>query len=251
MSGHNRWTKIKRKKEAMGATKGKLFNKIIKELTVAARLGGGDPAGNARLRVALDLAKEANMPSENIQRAVKKGTGELEGTHYEEVRYEGYGPAGVAVIVECLTDNRSRTVADIRAAFSKGGGNMAAEHAVSWMFHRKGSIAVKAGPTEDKVMEAAIEAGASDIAEPDDGEDAVWVITTAPVDFLGVKSRLEAAKLPVGESRLEMIPLTRVTASGEMARELIDLVDALEDLDDVQKVYTNFDVDDATLAAME
>src|SRR5690349_5595961 len=132
MSGHNRWTKIKRKKEAMGATKGKLFNKLIKELTVAARLGGGDPAGNARLRAAMDLAKEANMPSEHIQRAVKKGTGELEGTHYEEIRYEGYGPAGVAMIVECLSDNRARTASDVRMAFSKGGGNLAAEGAVSW-----------------------------------------------------------------------------------------------------------------------
>jgi YebC/PmpR family DNA-binding regulatory protein len=163
MSGHNRWSKIKRYKEAQGASKGKLFTKLIKEVTVSARIGGGDPAGNARLRAAIDLAKDANMPSENIVRAVKKGTGELEGVDYEEAVYEGYGPGGVAMIVECLTDNRHRTAGDVRSSFTKGGGNLAVEGAVSWMFEKRGVIEVKAGPTEDQVMEAAIEAGADDV----------------------------------------------------------------------------------------
>jgi YebC/PmpR family DNA-binding regulatory protein len=163
MSGHNRWTKIKRQKEAMGASKGKLFTKLIKEITVAARLGGGDPAGNARLRAAMLAAREANMPFRQHHPAVKKGTGELEGVHYDEVTYEGYAQGGVAILVECLTDNRHRTAGDVRATFSKGGGNLAAEGAVAWNFQRKGSITVKAGPSEDRVMEAALEAGADDV----------------------------------------------------------------------------------------
>src|SRR5512133_3351158 len=163
MSGHNRWTKIKHKKEAHGAAKGKLFTKLIKEITVAARTGGGDPVGNARLRAAIELAKEANMPADNITRAVKKGTGELEGVAYEEAVYEGYGPGGVAMIVECLTDNRNRTAGDVRSSLAKGGGNLAAEGAVSWNFERRGGVEVKPGPTEDQVMEAAIEAGAEDV----------------------------------------------------------------------------------------
>src|SRR5512141_2945633 len=163
MSGHNRWTNIKRKVEAVGAAKGKLYTKLIKELTVAARMGGGDPAGNARLRAALDAAKDANMPSDNITRAIKKGTGELEGVNYEEAMYEGYGPGGVALIVECLTDNRNRTAGDVRSTFAKNGGNLAAEGAVSWMFDRRGVVEVKPGPTEDQVIEAALEAGADDV----------------------------------------------------------------------------------------
>src|ERR671929_726751 len=163
MSGHNRWTKIKHKKAGAGSAKGKLFTKLIKEITVAARMGGGDPAGNARLRAAIDAAREANMPSDNITRAIKKGTGELEGIHYEEVVYEGYGPGGVAMIVECLTDNRNRSAGDVRSTFAKGGGNLAAEGAVAWMFERRGVVEVKPGPTEDEVMEAAIEAGAEDV----------------------------------------------------------------------------------------
>src|SRR5512138_2314642 len=163
MSGHNRWSKIKRKKEAQGAAKGNLFTKLIKEITVAARMGGGDPSGNARLRSAIDAAKDANMPADNITRAVKKGTGELEGVSYEEVVYEGYGPGGVAMIVECLTDNRNRTAGDVRSSFTKGGGNLAAEGAVAWSFARRGVVEVRPGPSEDEVMEAAIDAGAEDV----------------------------------------------------------------------------------------
>ena len=163
MSGHNRWTKIKHKKEAQGAAKGKLFTKLIKEITVAARMGGGDPAGNARLRAAIDTAREANMPQDNITRAVKKGTGELEGVNYEEAKYEGYGSSGVALIVECLTDNKNRTAGDVRTCFSKGGGHLAAEGAVDWNFERLGVIEVKPGPSADQVEETAIEAGAEDV----------------------------------------------------------------------------------------
>jgi len=244
MSGHNRWTKIKRKKEAMGATKGKLFNKIIKELTVAARLGGGDPAGNARLRAAMDAAKEANMPSEHIQRAIKKGTGELEGTHYEEVRYEGYGPAGVAMIVECLTDNRSRTVADVRAAFSKGGGNMAAEHAVAWMFHRKGSIAVKPGPTEDQVMEKAIDAGAEDVINH--GADG-FEVRTEPDGLHAVAGALQEAGLKLGEQQWLFVPESTIKLEADNARKMLKLMELMEDCDDVQHVHANFEMDDALM----
>ncbi|HEY8211237.1 MAG TPA: YebC/PmpR family DNA-binding transcriptional regulator [Myxococcaceae bacterium] len=244
MSGHNRWTKIKRKKEAMGATKGKRFNKIIMELTVAARIGGGDPSGNFRLRAAMDAAKEANMPSDHIQRAIKKGTGELEGTSYEEVRYEGYGPGGVALIVECLTDNRSRTVADIRTAFSKGGGNMAAEHAVSWMFHRKGNIAVKPGPTEDQVMEKAIDAGAEDVinAGPDGFE-----VRTEPDHLHAVASALEKAGLKLGEQKWIFVPESSVKLDGEGAKKMVKLMELLEENDDVQHVHANFEIDDALM----
>ena len=244
MSGHNRWTKIKRKKEAMGATKGKLFNKIIKELTVAARLGGGDPAGNARLRAVMDAAKEANMPSDSIQRAIKKGTGELEGGVIEEIRYEGYGPAGVAIIVECLTDNRARTAAEVRAAFSKGGGNLAAEHAVSWMFHRKGSIAVKAGPTEDKVMEAAIEAGAEDVI--DHGADG-FDVRTEPGALHSVAAALQTAGLKLGEQKWIYVPESTIHLDGDGARKVLRLVELLEDSDDVQHVHANFEIDDALM----
>jgi len=244
MSGHNRWTKIKRKKEAMGATKGKLFNKIIKELTVAARLGGGDPAGNARLRAAMDAAKDANMPSESIQRAIKKGTGELEGGVIEEIRYEGYGPAGVAMIVECLTDNRARTAADVRTAFSKGGGNLAAENAVSWMFHRKGHIAVKPGPTEDQVMEKAIDAGAEDVINHGaDGFD----VRTEPGSLHAVAVALEKAGLKLGEQKWIYVPETTVHLDADAAKKVLKLVELLEDNDDVQHVHANFEVDDALL----
>lgn len=244
MSGHNRWTKIKRKKEAMGATKGKLFNKIIKELTVAARLGGGDPAGNARLRVAMDAAKEANMPSEHIQRAIKKGTGELEGTHYEEIVYEGYGPAGVAMLVQCLTDNRARTAADVRTAFSKGGGHLGAEGAVSWMFHKKGAISVKPGPTEDQVMEKAIDGGAEDVINlgPDGFE-----VRTEPNDLHHVAAALQKSGLSLGEQRWIYVPQNTIKLDGEQAKKMLKLMEFLEDSDDVQHVHANFEIDDALL----
>ncbi len=247
MSGHNRWTKIKRKKEAQGAAKGKLFTKLIKEITVAARMGGGDPAGNARLRAAIDLAKDANMPAENITRAVKKGTGELEGVHYEEVFYEGYGPGGVAMIIECLTDNRNRTAGDVRTTFTKGGGNMAAEGAVAWTFARRGVIEVKPGPTEDQVMEAAIDAGAEDVVNlgPDGFE-----VRTLPADLHAVGEALRR-KLAVASARITLVPKENLRVDDpEKARSLLKLVDALEELDDVQRVHGNFEIPDELLQAL-
>src|SRR5512138_914445 len=201
MSGHNRWTKIKHKKAAQGAAKGKLFTKLIKELTVAARMGGGDPAGNARLRSAIEAAKEANMPSDNVTRAIKKGTGELEGVSYEEAKYEGYGPGGVALIVECLTDNKNRTAGDVRTCFSKFGGNLAAEGAVAWNFERLGLVEVKPGPTEDAVTEAAIDAGAEDVVSL--GAEG-FEVRTHPNDLHQVAATLEK-RFPLGARRLGFV----------------------------------------------
>jgi len=244
MSGHNRWSKIKRKKEAQGAAKGKLFSKVSKEITVATRFGGGDPAGNPRLRAAMDAAKEANMPQENIARAVKKGTGELEGVSYEEVAYEGYGPGGVALIVECLTDNRNRTAGDVRTALSKGGGHLAAEGAVSWNFERRGVIEVKPGPTEDEVTEAAIEAGAEEVVSL--GADGFEVRTHAN-ELHGVAAALER-RLELGGRRLAFVPKDTVRLSEpDKARSMLKLMDVLEDLEDVQHVHANFEIDDKLL----
>jgi YebC/PmpR family DNA-binding regulatory protein len=244
MSGHNRWSKIKRQKAAMGSTKGKLFSKVIKEITVAAKQGGGDPDGNARLRVALSAAREANIPGETIQRAIKKGTGELEGASYEEVVYEGYGPGGVAVLVECLTDNRNRTASEVRIAFNKGGGNMGSEGAVAWMFHKKGSIAVKPGPTEDEVMEKAIEAGAEDVINH--GEDG-FEVRTEPAQLHHVGAALEQAGVKLGEQKWTYVPQTTVHLEGESAHKMLKLLELLEDNDDVQNVHANFEIDDALL----
>jgi YebC/PmpR family DNA-binding regulatory protein len=246
MSGHNRWSKIKRQKEAMGASKGKLFTKVTKEITVAARIGGGDPVGNARLRSAVLAAREANMPAENITRAIKKGTGELEGTHYEEVTYEGYAPGGVAVLVECLTDNRHRTAADIRANFSKGGGNLAAEGSVAWLFHRKGSVHLKPGPSEDQVMEAALDAGAEDIVPL--GTDG-FEVRTEPTAMHHVAAALEKAGMPVGDQRSVFLPQNTVRVDGDAARRVLRLLELLEDNDDVQNVWANYEMDEAVLDA--
>jgi YebC/PmpR family DNA-binding regulatory protein len=245
MSGHNRWSKIKHQKAAQGAAKGKLFTKLIKEITVAARMGGGDPAGNARLRAAVDAAKEANMPAENITRAVKKGTGELEGVNYEEATYEGYGPGGVALIVECLTDNRNRTAGDVRTCFAKGGGNLAAEGAVSWSFVRCGVIEVKPGPTEDQVMEAAIEGGAEDVVNH--GADGFEVRTHAN-DLHAVTAALEQKKFKLGQRRLTFLPKeTHKVTELEKARTLLKLIDSLDELDDVQHVHASYEIEDALL----
>jgi YebC/PmpR family DNA-binding regulatory protein len=247
MSGHNRWSKIKRQKAAMGASKGRLFSKIIKELTVAARLGGGDPAGNARLRVAISAGREANIPGDSIQRAIKKGTGELEGAHYEEVMYEGYGPGGVAVMVECVTDNRNRTSADVRSTFGREGGNLGSEGAVGWLFSKKGVIGVKPGPTEEQVMERAIEAGAEDVVSQ--GEDG-FEVRTAPADLHQVAVALEQAGLALGEQKWAYFPSTTVQLTGEAARKMLKLLEALEENDDVQAVHANFEIDDAELQAL-
>jgi YebC/PmpR family DNA-binding regulatory protein len=247
MSGHNRWSKIKRQKAAMGATKGKLYSKVIKEITVAARLGGGDPAGNARLRAAITAARDANMPNDSIQRAVKKGTGELEGEHYEEVMYEGYGPGGVAVLVECLTDNRNRSSGEVRATFGRGGGTLGAEGAVSWMFSKKGVITVKPGPTEDQVMEKAIDAGAEDVLNHGDEG---FEVRTAPADLHTVATRLEAAGLALGEQKWTYLPQNTVQVEGDNARGLLKLMDVLEENDDVQNVHANFELDDSVMESL-
>lgn len=248
MSGHNRWSKIKHKKAAQGAAKGNLFTKLIREITTAARLGGGDPAGNARLRAAIDAAKEANMPHENVTRAVKKGTGELEGVHYDEIHYEGYGPGGVAMIVECLTDNRNRTAGDVRSSFEKGGGNLAAQGAVAWNFERRGVVEVKVGPSEDELMEAAIEAGAEDVVNlgPEGFE-----VRTHPNDLHGVLVALEKRKLRLGASRITFVPKETVKIQDpDKARAMLRLMNLLEDLDDVQHVHANFEIDEALMEQM-
>jgi YebC/PmpR family DNA-binding regulatory protein len=247
MSGHNRWTKIKRKKEAMGATKGVLFTKLIREVTVAARNGGGDPDHNARLRSAVLAAREANMPGDTITRAVKKGTGELEGVHYEELTYEGYGPGGVAFVLEILTDNKNRTAGDVRSLFTKSGGSMAATGAVAFLFDRMGVIAVAPGQGEDKVMELALDAGAADVVA--DGEGG-FEVRTDPPQLLAVHKALEG-KLPVGAPKLTYLPKSTVKLEGETAEKVLKLVEALEENDDVQHVHANFEMDDSTLASLE
>ncbi|QDE69968.1 MULTISPECIES: YebC/PmpR family DNA-binding transcriptional regulator [Myxococcus] len=247
MSGHNRWSKIKRQKAAMGATKGKLYSKVIKEITVAARLGGGEPSGNARLRVALAAAREANIPKDTIERAVKKGTGELEGENYEEVTYEGYGPGGVAILVECLTDNRNRTAADMRSTFNAYGGNLGAEGAVAWMFQKKGVISVKYGPSEDQLMEQAIDAGAEDVIMlGDEGSE----VRTAAADLHTVAGRLQESGLPLGQQRWVFLPQNTVALDVDTAKKLLKLLDALEENDDVQNVHGNYEIEDAMLDSL-
>jgi YebC/PmpR family DNA-binding regulatory protein len=247
MSGHNRWTKIKRKKEAMGASKGVLFTKLIREVTVAARNGGGDPDHNARLRSAILAAREANMPADNITRAVKKGTGELEGVNYEELTYEGYGPGGVAFVLEILTDNKNRTAGDVRAIFTKGGGSMAASGAVAFQFERKGVIPVKKGPSEEAVMDLALEAGAEDVVP--DGEGG-FELRSDPSSLMQVHKALEG-KLPMGAPKVSYLPRTTVRLAGEAAEKVLRLVENLEENDDVQHVHANFEIDDAELQALE
>ncbi|HET9554662.1 MAG TPA: YebC/PmpR family DNA-binding transcriptional regulator [Anaeromyxobacteraceae bacterium] len=248
MSGHNRWSKIKRQKEALGATKGKLFSKLIREITVAARVGGGDPAGNARLRTVLDAAKAANMPGDSITRAVKKGTGELEGVSYEEAVYEGYGPGGVAMIVECLTDNKNRTAGDVRSTFDKNGGNLAAVGAVAWNFEKRGVIEVKPGPAEEAVVEAAIEGGAEDVVPA--GADG-FEVRTHPNDLHAVAAALEARQLKLGERKLAFVPKDTVKLTDpDKARSMLKLMDLLDELDDVQSVHANFEIDDELMAKL-
>ena len=246
MSGHNRWTKIKRKKEAMGATKGVLFTKLIREVTIAARNGGGDPDHNARLRSALLAAREANMPGDTITRAVKKGTGELEGINYEELVYEGYGPGGVAMMLEIVTDNKNRTAGDVRNIFTKGGGSMAATGAVAFQFDRKGVIPVKPGKSEDEVMEAALDAGAEDVVS--DGEGG-FEIRTDTASVHQVFKALET-KLPLSAAKMLYIPKTNVKVEGETAEKVLKLIESLEENDDVQHVYANLELDEKTMEAL-
>ena len=233
---------IEGRKNAQAAKRGAVFTKLVREISVAARMGGGDPAGNPRLRLAVDRALGASMPKDNIERAIKKATGELEGVSYEEVRYEGYAPGGIAVIVECLTDNRVRTVADVRHAFSKFGGNLGTEGSVAFMFKKVGVLAYGAGADEEKITEAAIEAGADDIKSYDDG--AVEVITS-PEAFEAVKRAMEAAILAPAEANVTMRADNDVAVDGETAQQVVKLLDKLEDLDDVQNVHHNADLPDS------
>jgi YebC/PmpR family DNA-binding regulatory protein len=241
MSGHNRWSKIKRHKAVAGLAKGRLFSKIIKEITVSARMGGGDPAGNPRLRTALGLAREANMPAETITRAIKKGTGELEGVSYQDVLYEGYGPGGVAMLVECLTDNINRTASDVRNAFGKYEGNLGAPGSVKFVFAHKGMVMVKSGPSEDTVMEVAIDAGAEDVINH--GADG-FEVRTVPADMHHVADKLEKAGFKLGEQKWVWLPSTTVRVEGEKAKTLLELIDVLEENDDVQNVFANFEMDE-------
>jgi len=247
MSGHSKWAQIKHKKAVVDAKRGKIFSKIAKEITVAARLGGGDPDGNPRLRTVLENAREVNMPGENIKRAIMKGTGELPGVSYEESIYEGYGPGGTAILLEVLTDNKNRTVPEIRHIMAKNGGNLGEAGCVAWMFEKKGYILVeKTKIDEDSLMSAALEAGAEDMKN-DPGEDSYEIIT-APEDVNKVKAALEAAGIPVSLAEITMLPKSYVALDGKSAEQIIRLVDVLEDHEDIQNVYTNFNIPDEVMA---
>ena len=236
MAGHSKWANIKHKKAATDAKRGKIFTRLIKEITVAARLGGGDASANPRLRLAIDKAREQNMPKDTIDNAIKRGSGQLEGVSYEEIRYEGYGINGAAVIGDCMTDNRTRTVADVRHAFSKYGGNLGTDGSVAFLFKHCGQLVFAPGTSEDKVMEAAIDAGADDVVSHDDGSIEVL---TGPYDFVAVKDALAKAGLRPEYAEVIMKPFTEVEMKGDDGPKMQKLIDALESLDDVQEVYTS------------
>ncbi len=242
MSGHSKWSSIKHKKGAADAKRGKIFTKLIKEITVAARMGGsGDPDANPRLRTAILAAKAENMPKDNIERGIKKGTGELEGVDYEENTYEGYGPGGAAVFLESLTDNKNRAVADIRHIFAKCGGNLGENGCVAWMFDKKGYIIVeRSAIDEDSLMETALDAGAEDVRE----DDANFEVITAPEDFDAVKAAIDEKAIPYLDAEVTMLPQTATSLQGKEADQMIRLMDMLDDCEDVQKVYTNADIPD-------
>ena len=248
MSGHSKWSQIKRKKATTDNKRGAMFTKLIREITVAARSGSGDPNSNARLRLAVDTAKAANMPAENIERAIKKGTGELEGVHYEEISYEGYGPAGVALFIDVLTDNANRTVSDIRYVLSRNGGSLGTTGSVAWQFERLGQIYIDATRYgEDTTLEAALDAGATDMQS----EDGAFIVTTDVASFHGVQESLQSRGIRFEQAEIAMVPKVTVKVEGSDARKVLKLLDALEDLDDVQKVYSNADLDEAALAGAE
>ena len=245
MAGHSKWAQIKRKKAANDAKRGQHFTRLIREITIAARSGGGDAAFNPRLRLAIDTAKAANMPADNIDRAVKKGTGELEGVHFEEINYEGYGPGGAALYIQTVTDNSTRTVAELRHVLGKHGGSLGSAGSVAWQFDRLGQIYVDAGRyDEEATLEATLEAGAMDLQR--DGD--VFVVTTELSGFTAVQEALRAHGIAFDEAELAMVPRATVDVKGDDATRLIRLLDALDDLDDVQKVYSNANVDDAAFA---
>lgn len=247
MAGHSKWKQIKHRKAAADAKRGQLFSKLIKEITIAARQGGGDPAGNPRLRAAIEAARAANMPAENIERAIKKGTGELEGVSYEEAVYEGYGPGGAAIMIQVTTDNLNRTVAELRHLFSRYGGNLGAPNSVAWLFEKKGQIYLDAERyDEDAALEAALEAGAEDLTR--DGDQ--FIITTDPAALHAVLDALRSRGIEPRQSEIAMKPKSSVTVQGADAERLLKLMDALEEHDDVSNVFSNFDIDADTLAAV-
>jgi len=246
MSGHSKWATIKHKKGALDAKRGKIFTRLIKEIMVAAKAGGGDPDGNPRLRTAIAAAKAENMPNDNIARAIKRGTGEIEGAQYEDITFEGYGPGGVAVIVDVLTDNRNRAVSEVRHAFSKNGGNLGESGSVGYMFSKKGLIIVeKSAAEEDKLTEIVLDAGAEDLSE--DGD--YWEITTAPADHAAVVEALKKAGIKTENAEVTMIPTTYQKLEGTQANAMQRLLDTLDDLDDTQNVYSNFESDEAAVTA--
>jgi YebC/PmpR family DNA-binding regulatory protein len=244
MSGHSKWSTIKHKKAATDARRGKMFSKILKEITVAARLGGADPKGNPRLRTALLEAKSNSVPGDNIDRAIKKGSGELESAVYEEITYEGYGPGGVAVLVEAATDNRNRTTAEIRHAFARNGGNLGEAGCVAWMFNRRGYFAIDSGAMdEEKFMDLALELGADDVAIEED----VYEIYTSMESFVSVQEELERRGIPLAAGELAMVPQTTIDVPRDKVSQVLRLVEALEDQDDAQKVWANLNIDDKVL----
>jgi len=246
MSGHSKWATIKHKKGAADAKRGKVFTRLIKEITIAAKGGGGDPDGNPRLRTAILAAKAENMPADNIKRAVLRGTGELEGLSYDEILYEGYGPGGVAILVQVLTDNKNRAVSEIRHAFTKNNGNLGESGSVGYLFAKKGLIIVdKAAVDEDRLTEIVLEAGADDLSDEGDS----WEILTAPKDFEAVVEAIKAAKIKPEHAEVTMIASTYQKLEGAQATAMMRLLEVLEDLDDTQNVYTNFDMDEAAIAA--
>lgn len=251
MSGHSKWATIKRKKAATDAARGRMFTRLIKEITIAARDGGGNPDGNPRLRLAINTAKAANMPADNIKRAVQKGTGELPGVAYEEVTYEGYAPGGVAIIVECVTDNSTRTVSEMRHIFSRHNGNLGASGSVAWMFHKKGQIVVPtAGQlkplSEDDLLAVILDAGADDMQTDDHG----FTVSTTPQAFETVKKAIEDKGIPIDNAAVQMVPENTVKVTGKEAEQTLKLMEALEEHDDVQNVYANFDIDEKEMAAL-
>ena len=247
MAGHSHWAGIKHKKALIDNKRGKVWSKLSRAIIVAAKMGGGDPDANIRLRTAIADAKAVSMPKDNIERAIKKGTGELEGVNYEENTYEGYGPGGAAVFLESLTDNKNRAVADIRHIFSKCGGNMGENGCVAWMFDKKGYFNVdKSAVDEDRLMEIALDAGAEDIREESDS----FEVVTAPEDFDAVKEALEGATIPFSDAEVTMLPQNMSSLEGKDAERMIKLIDAMDDCDDVQKVYTNADIPDDMVEAM-
>ncbi|MDI6783099.1 MAG: YebC/PmpR family DNA-binding transcriptional regulator [bacterium] len=244
MSGHSKWATIRHKKGALDAKRGRVFTKLIKEITIAARMGGGDSNGNPRLRTAMDAARAANMPQDNITRAIKKGTGELEGVNYEEVTYEGYGPGGVAMLVECQTDNRNRTASEIRSILTRHNSSLGEVGCVNWLFHKKGLIIIETpGVSEDDVLSATLDAGAEDVKS----DNNTFEVVTALADLEKVKAALQQAKIPFSSAKLTMIPQNTVHLEDKEAEQMLKLLEALEDHDDVQNVYANFDISDEVM----